>query len=565
MNWPPLRRRAFLLAIFPLGIIALILLPRSLAQQGAPAQNPKLVVVIAVDQMRADYIPRFRGEWHGGLARLVDHGAWFSNAAYPYSGTETCPGHATMGTGVFPETHGIIGNTWWDRATGKTVTCTQDATVRDLSNTGRTATPGDSPAELRASTFAERLRKAQSGSRVVAISLKARAAIMLAGHQADAVLWQDEAAGDWMTSSAYASEMPPFARAFFNANPPLADLPKVWNLSMAESKYHNARSVAGENPPTGWTTSFPHPLGGSNPPLPGGLQVSKMVGLWRASPFSDEYLERLAAAAVDSMKLGRGPGTDFLGISFSAPDYIGHAFGPGSREIEDEYLRLDQTMGKLLDELDRAVGAGNYIVALTADHGVAPIPEQSQTQTTKGGRVDTKGIIAAVEKVLAQRLGSGRHVASMVDQNIYFQAGVMQRIHADPSLWRDVQAAILAQPGVRGVFESSELGQRFGGDTAEHAAALDTFSGRSGDVIIALKPYWILSSAGTTHGSSNDYDQRVPLILFGAGVKTGQYAEDASPADIAPTLALLCGIPPAKTEGSALTDAMQPRNSATAP
>jgi hypothetical protein len=561
MKWPPPRRRVFLLAVFPLGILALLLLPRGLAQQSAPPQNPKLVVVIVVDQMRADYIPRFRAEWHGGLARLVDQGAWFRNAAYPYSGTETCPGHATIGTGVFPQTHGIIGNTWLDRATGKTVTCTQDATVHDLSNIGRTATPGDSPAQLRASTFAERLRSARPGSRVVTLSLKARAAIMLAGHQADVVLWQDETAGDWMTSSAYASAMPPFARAFFNANPPSADLQKVWSLSMAAGRYHNAHSVAGENPPTGWTTDFPHPLQGSSPP-PGGLRISSEVALWRASPFSDEYLERLAAAVTESMELGRGPGTDFLGISFSAPDYVGHAFGPNSREIEDEYLRLDQTVGKLLDDLDRAVGAGNYIVALTADHGVAPIPEQSPSPTTKGGRVDAQGIVAAAEKVLAQRLGSGRHVNRMVDQNIYFETGVMERIHADPALWRDLQAAISAQPGVAGVFESSELGQRFGGDSTEEAAALDTFSGRSGDAVIALKPYWLLTSRGTTHGTANDYDQQVPLIFFGAGIKAGEYAAAASPADIAPTLTSLCGIPPAKTQGSALTDAIQAKDSA---
>jgi hypothetical protein len=385
------RRRAFLLALLPLGAVALLLLPRALAQQSAPRQIPKLVVVIAVDQMRADYIPRFRGEWHAGLARLVNHGAWFRNAAYPYSGTETCPGHATIGTGVFPETHGIIGNTWWDRARGKTVTCTEDASVRNL-GVNSTSSPGDSPAELRDPTFAERLRADRPGSRVVTLSLKARAAIMLAGHRADVVLWQNESTGDWMTSSAYASEMSPFALTFFLANPPFADQQKVWNLSMPQSKYRNGRSSAGENPPAGWTADFPHPLGGSAPANGGGSQTGKQVSLWRASPFADEYLERLAAASVDSMNLGRGPGTDFLGISFSAPDYIGHAFGPNSREIEDEYLRLDQTMGKLLDDLDRAVGAGNYVVALTADHGVAPIPEQSQSNATKGGRVNSEAL-----------------------------------------------------------------------------------------------------------------------------------------------------------------------------
>ncbi len=187
------------------------------AQEKQAARPPKLVVVIVVDQMRADYVQRFRGEWHGGLARLVNQGAWFQNAAYPYSGTETCPGHATIGTGDYPHTTGIIGNTWWDRAAAQPVTCTQDSAERDV-GAGQIAV-SDSPSHLLVPTFAERLRAARPGSRVVTISLKARAAIMLAGHHADAVLWQDEFTGDWFTSSAYSQSLPAFANDFLAANP----------------------------------------------------------------------------------------------------------------------------------------------------------------------------------------------------------------------------------------------------------------------------------------------------------------------------------------------------------
>jgi hypothetical protein len=525
---------------------ALLIVPLLSAQQSSPAR-PRLVVVIVVDQMRADYVTRFRGEWHGGLRRLVDRGAWFRNAAYPYSGTETCPGHATISTGVFPAAHGIISNTWWDRATEKTVTCTQDAAVQDI-GVSRKASPGDSPAQLMAPGFAERLRAAQPDSRVVTMSLKARSAIMLAGHHADLALWQDEVAGDWLTSSAYASELPAFARDFFAQHPLSADAAKVWELTSGGND-KVGQLTAGENPPAGWTAGFPHPLAGD------GSTDRAFLGRWRASPFADTYLEELAVAAIHSMNLGRGPATDFLGIAFSASDYIGHAFGPDSREVEDEYLRLDRTIGNLLDELDRTVGAGNYVVALTADHGVAPVPEQSPVN--RGGRVVGSGIVARAEQVLDQRLGPGHHVLQMVDQTIYLEPGVIDRIHSDSKLWHDLQAAILAEPGVQSVFQSAELVNYSGADATTRASALDEFPGRSGDLTISLKPYWILAGGGTTHGTANDYDQHVPIVLFGAGIKPGPYKTKSSPADIAPTLSALCGVPSARTQGRVLSEALR--------
>lgn len=544
----------------------LLSLPLWVTAQGNPASSaPKLVVVIVVDQMRADYVQRFHSEWHGGLARLVDHGAWFRNAAYPYSGTETCPGHATIATGDFPHTHGIIGNTWYERAAAEPVTCTQDSGEHDIGLDQTTA--ADSPKRLLAPTFAERLRSARAGSRVVAISLKARAAIMLAGHHADAVLWQDEVVGDWLTSSAYSESMPAFAADFFSANPFSADASKVWELSVPRTGYQGGSSTAGEGPPAGWTADFPHPL--SPNPLSGDPAASRaFLDRWRSSPFADDYLERLAAAAVDLMKLGRGPQTDFLGISFSSPDYIGHAFGPDSLEIEDEYLRLDATLGKLLDDLDRAVGAGNYVVVLTGDHGVAPVVQQAQLQGRDAGHVNGSLILKNVKGMLqqhwAQEPGLSQEIdqTQMVEQNIYFRPEVLARINADPSLWAKLKAAMLV-PGVADVFTDKELQQKSpqgaaGDNRLRRAAALDEFPGRTGDAVITLKPYWVLGgSKGTSHGTANDYDQRVPILLFGTGIKPGEYMAAASPADIAPTLTSLCGIPPAKTEGRVLAEAIR--------
>ena len=559
-------------------VCAFLVLPTLLAQQPTNTPpRPKLVVVIVVDQMRADYIDRFRERWRGGLRRLVDQGAWLRNAAYPYAATETCPAHATISTGVFPATHGIVANSWWDRQSSSRVTCTADSSARRV-GLDRTAASGDSAVRLNAPSFAEQLRAAIPGSRVVAMSLKARAAIMLAGPRADAVLWQDESTGEWLTSSVYGAEIPPFANRFIRANPLAADFFKVWNLAAPPASYSGGRtgagstwsprenSVLGEAPPPGWTTSFPHALSAGER-SPGGAFVQR----WQASPFADAYLGLLVAAAVDEMKLGNGRGVDFLGISLSATDSVGHAFGPDSREIEDNLLVLDQTIGALLEKLDRAAGPGRYVVALTGDHGVAPVPEQAQLQGRDAGRVDSRRIIARVEQAMAQRLGAGRHLTQLIGSNLYFAPGVASRLDADPSLWRDLHQAVLAEPGVERVLRRADPSPAARADALMPAnlnGGLDLFPGRSGDVWIALKPNWIFSArtangwaGGTTHGAARDYDQRVPIILFGAGIKPGRYTKSATPADIAPTLAALFGIRIARTDGRILTEALAAKQS----
>ena len=332
---------------------------------------------------------------------------------------------------------------------------------------------------------------------------------------------------------------------------------------LRDDEYAYKDEGEGERPPAGWGITFPHVLKGTS-----GKPDQTFYNLWQASPFSDAYLGRLAENAVDALHLGQGPATDYLGVSFSATDTVGHAFGPRSQEIQDVLLRLDRTIGALLDHLDRAVGADRYVVALTADHGIAPIPEQLILEGRDAGRIDTNAISARAEQAAKAVLGDGKYLSSVLYTDVYFAPGVYSKLVAKPEALKAVVDAIRSVPGVLRVFRGDQLpSQRTSKDPLERAASLSYFPGRSGDLIVVPKPYWILSmSAGTTHGSGNGYDQRVPVMFLGARVKAGSYQQSASPADIAPTLASLCGIAMPKAQGRVLREALTaPRPATSSP
>jgi predicted AlkP superfamily pyrophosphatase or phosphodiesterase len=539
---------------------ALLVSSSALTQGQRENARPKLVVVLVVDQMRADYVDKFGHQWTHGLRRLVDHGAWFRQAAYPYWGTHTCVGHATISTGSVPATHGIPSNTWWDRGAGKVVTCTEDPQAQVISY-GAAVAGGESAARLDVPTFPDELR-AQGGGKslVVTFSLKARAAIMLAGHRADVVTWHDEKTGAWLTSTAYASAPVSFVAQYVKTHPVENDFRKPWTLSRPEATYLREASTTGERPPPGWTTAFPHVLKG-NSEEPDEI----FYQLWEKSPFADAYLARMAESAVETLQLGKGPGTDFLGVSFSTLDLIGHAYGPSSLEIQDELARLDGTIGRFLAYLDGAVGPLNYVVAFTADHGVAPIPEQAAARGFDAGRLPTAEVMEKAQGALEKSLGRGKYVVGMVDNNIYLAPGVNAKLAANRAAIEGLTAAILGVPGVGRVLASDELAERRASDDALLlAAARGHVPGRSGDILVLEKPYWLLGGAardpsatlGTDHGTAYGYDTHVPLIFLGRGVRPGEYLAAATPADIAPTLAFLCGITLARSDGRVLTEAL---------
>jgi predicted AlkP superfamily pyrophosphatase or phosphodiesterase len=515
------------------------------ASQTATADPPKLAVILVVDQMRADYVERFQEHWTGGLKRMITEGAWFSEAAYPYLTTVTCPGHATIATGSFPRTHGVFGNAWWDREQKKQVLCNEDPRVKDVVY-GKAAPSGDSAYRLQVPTLADVMRS-QRKARVVSLALKDRGAIMLAGHGGDAVTWLSHTVDGWITSPVYAEEPVPAVKEFLDANPISADLGKVWTKMLPASAYAGDDDAAGEAPPPGWTRVFPHALSGSD-----GVAEDIFMTQWQCSPFADAYVGRFAAALVKALKLGRHATTDVLAVSFSTPDLVGHLFGPRSHEVADIFANLDRTIGVLFDELDAQVGKGKWVAGLSADHGVATIPEQLLAEGKDAGRISGGAIIDAVNQALMPSLGRGRHVTALSTNDLYFDDGVYDKVRRTPAALSAALAAISARPGVQRVFRSEDVRDVASAkDPLQRAAALSYYPGRSGDLIIATKPGWMISAAGTTHGSGNPYDQRVPLLFVGAGVKPGKYDRPATPADLAPTLAAIVGVS-LKAEGHPL-------------
>jgi predicted AlkP superfamily pyrophosphatase or phosphodiesterase len=510
--------------------------------------------------MRADYVDKFRSQWTGGLKRLVQEGAWFRDAAYPYAATETCVGHSTISTGAFPSSHGMVANAWWDRASQSTVTCTSDPKAKNTGYAGFTAKGGDSAVRMLFPSFAEEL-KFQTGSatRVVTFSLKARASITMAGHKADAATWFDR--GGWVTSSPYGTM--PFIEDYVKAHPMSRDYGKTWTLSLPESSYWYDDKATNAGPPEGWDSSFPHSLRGKSA---GNEPDNAFYEQWASSPYADNYLTELAKAAVDSLGLGKSGGIDFLGVSYSSIDYVGHAFGPRSREMQDILLGLDKNLADLFTHLDQKVGRGNYVVALSADHGGTPIPEDMQKTGFDAGRLNLAEVQDKIEKVLESFSYPKPGLARVAGNDIYFAPGVYDRLQLDGTTRQAVMDAILSEPGVAAVYPADALYDRPATQSPYRKAfAFSYFPGRSGDLFILQKPYWLLDYAplgkgretGTGHGSAYYYDQHVPILFMGFGIQPGEYHGDATPADIAPTLASLCGVTLASRDGHPLGQAIR--------
>jgi predicted AlkP superfamily pyrophosphatase or phosphodiesterase len=525
-------------------VFAALPTPAHVAVEQAAAK-PKLVVFIAVDQMRADYLERYAHLYDKGLKRLTHDGAWFKRAAYPYLNTITCAGHSTLGTGTFPYKHGMVLNQWYDRESDTIVTCNEDSSAREVSY-GNFTGPGDSARKMLMPTLAELMHRTAK-ARVVTMSVKARSAIGLAGHEADSVVWLDER-GAWETSSAYAKGPVDWVSAFIKGNPITRDAGKVWERALPANRYQYADDGIGEGKPAGWSTTFPHPLGAAGD--------ATYVSNWIRSPFANEYLGEMAAAAIDALHLGKGDATDFLGVSFSSLDSVGHTFGPRSHEVQDVLVRLDATLGRLLAYLDENVGDGNYVVALGADHGVADIPEQ----VPNGGRQSAEVIAAATEAALKPLLGRGGFVASNAYTDLYLKPEAAEKLKSDPRIFKAISDALLKVSGVARVLKGDDLASasaRTSQDPQVRAAALSYFPGRSGDIIIIPKENWLLAASVTTHGTLYSYDQRVPLLFYGAGIRRGANNDPATPADIAVTLASIVGVRLPSPDGQVLKSALR--------
>jgi predicted AlkP superfamily pyrophosphatase or phosphodiesterase len=409
-------------------------------------------------------------------------------------------------------------------------------------------------------SFAEELKfQVSPASRIVTMSLKARAAITLAGHQADSVTWFDST-GSWVTSSAYPQAA--FVEEYAKAHPAAADYGKTWSPLLEDSTYLYEKTAYGAGSPPGYGESFPHPLRGGSDSQGAGRSFYLQ---WATSPYADTRLEQMAVAAVDQLKLGQGSTTDFLGVSFSSVDYVGHSFGPRSWEIQDVLARLDRDLGAFFEHLDKTVGAGNYIVAFSADHGVAPIPEDLQKRGIDAGRLNEEELKSRIEKALELFHFGASTVSEIGGANVFFSPGTYEKIKAEPKALQAVLDAIQAAPGVAHVYRSEQVADRPATENPlRRSEAAGYYKARSGDLLIVPKPYWVWDYStpgkpvrgGTSHGTPYYYDRRVPVILMGRGIRSGTFAQPVTPADIAPTLAAVCGLTLASHDGRALSEAL---------
>jgi predicted AlkP superfamily pyrophosphatase or phosphodiesterase len=476
----------------------------------------------------------------------------FARAEYRYLNTATCAGHATIATGALPRTHGIILNRWWHRGERRAYNCMDDEAAPHVSY-GAPAQFGSSAKRMAVPTLADELRAQRPGARVVVLALKSRSAVALAGHGGDIVTWFDDVSRSFVTSRAFSADPVAAVRAYIDRDPPQADLGKVWAQQDRDNTYVHPDAGIGERPKAGWTALFPHPLVGVN-----GADA-QFFDRWQKSPFSDAYLGRMAGTLFEDLQLGRRQTTDYLAVSFSALDLLGHDFGSDSREVEDLLAQLDATIGALLQLLDDRVGRDNYVVALTSDHGVTPTPERHG-----GGHIANEDLQHVAEQALIARWGpapaDSPYVAWLSSGTVYFGNGVFDRLRQDGPALTAVTDALLSVPGIMRVIRADNLspGSR---DPFVRAAAAGYVAGQSGDLFLIPARHWVFElraeNEATQHGTFHDYDRFVPLLLRGYRIRPGRYGEAASPMDVAPTLAHLAGLSLPKADGRVLREALR--------
>jgi predicted AlkP superfamily pyrophosphatase or phosphodiesterase len=528
----------------------------------AAADRPKLIVAVSVDQLCQDYLIRFADNFadDGFFRRVEREGAAYSQCHHRHAFTVTGPGHAVQLTGTYPNRHGIVGNNWFDRASGKDVYCCDDPSVEVL---GLPAAKGVSPRRMLVETVGDVLKLTTNNrSRVFGVAIKDRVAMLMAGHNADGAFWLED--NIWTTSTYYRSDLPGYLRILNEPQCTERFRGLSWELLLPKEKYRNTGPDKNtwENPPKGFTSEFPHKLPGAGQLTP--LQFGDLALI---SPFGNDVTFEAARAIVVGEQLGEDNFTDILCINLSANDFVGHAFGPHSLEVEDMTYRTDRQLGDFLRFLDSQIGAGTWSLLLTADHGVAPIVEYAQqfrlpAKRSPLGKLDDAKV--KLETRLRERLGEPTTGKKLVQKMEDFQVFLSQDhpLLARPeNFLRAQQVArdwLLDQPSVVAAFTRDELQRPGPADKLFQQVQRTFHHERSGDVLFVLAPYTVPGARGTTHGSPWHYDTHVPLLLVGSGIKNGRSKREVSPASIASTIAELAGIDyPSANSEPPLREALQ--------
>jgi len=520
---------------------------------GETVIRPRLIVGIVVDQMRWDYLYRYYNRYtEGGFKRLLKHGFTCENAYINYIPSYTAVGHACIYTGSVPSITGITGNDWVDQLTGAQVYCTDDSTVKAVGV--RSSSDGKmSPRNLLVTTIGDELRMATNyQSRVVGISLKDRAAILPAGHTANAAFWMDDSTGNFISSTYYMEKLPVQIEKFNQGKKINQYLTSDWNTLYPVNTYVESDSdfkkyegiFTGETAPV-----FPHKIK---------TAYEKNHGSFRSTPFGNTLTLDFAKTVLDAYQLGKGPAADFLAINCASTDYVGHLYGPNSIEIEDTYLRLDQDLASFFSELDAKIGKGEWLVFFTADHGAANAMGYARENRLPADYFVTREIIANLNQLIEQKYGIPKAVRSAINYQINLDLEKITAANADLDGIKKLTVDYLKKlPGVNYAVDMDRISDATVPEPIKTMMINGYNFKRSGQVQVIFQPGWLETfvQTGTTHGTWNPYDTHIPLIFMGWDIHPGATAMPVHMTDIAPTLATLLHIqPPNGNIGTPITD-----------
>lgn len=517
------------------------------AVAGAP---PKLIVVVSVDQLCYEYLERFKDNFadDGFFRRVEREGSSFSECHHRHAFTYTAPGHSVLTTGTYPRYTGIVGNGWFDPALMRDRYCCEDKNVKIVGLPEGVGGAPMSPESLQVETLGDALKRATGGkSKVIGISLKDRAGILMAGRKADAAYWLVNRR--WVTSTWYAKQLPGYLRAFNESGVMEQYAGQTWKLLLPSDKYHHYRpdDYPFENEGYGLGRAFPHTLAAATDP--------KFDEQFPCTPFGNELTLSGARLIIAEEKLGQHDVPDMFCLGLSSNDYLGHQYGPYSLEVEDAALRLDRQLGEFVKFLDAEVGAGQWVLALSADHAVAPIPEfvtGAKPRENRRNPLNNAAIGSEIEGRLRAIFGpppeKKNYVLIVEDIQVFLTRDrkilPVEKLREAREIARDV---LLQNKAVYAAVIADDLQSETPLDDVLLEKFRKTFNpARSGDVLWVLRPYFMQSLSGTTHGSPWRYDTNVPLVFLGSGVGRGKFVTPSSPAQIGPTLAKLLGIEPPK-------------------
>ncbi|MFN3345331.1 MAG: alkaline phosphatase family protein [Chloroherpetonaceae bacterium] len=548
-------------------VVLLLVLPTFLlAQSKSTGEKPKLVVGIVVDQLRYDYLTRLEQHFlpatknSGGFNRLLKNGASLSEAHYTFANTLTAVGHETFLSGVNPSRSGMIANDWYAREIKQEIYCVWDSTVQAVGIAPEKKAGKMSPKNALVENVCDALKKESPQSKVIGIALKDRGAILPAGKRADAAYWFDTESGNWITSTYYRTALPDWLNEFNARKLPESYLGKTWTRLLPEKSYTNIDHAPGEGTLLGESEPvFPHKVfdlrtAPDNP----FFKRNKLYDPIPATPFGSELTLEVAKAAIEGESLGMRGVTDVLAVSISTVDYCGHIFGSESHEAQDLVLRLDRQLDDFFKFIDKKIGFENCLFVLTADHGVAPIPEQ----TPGGLRLYEKPFLDSLKAAVDTLYPNV--IEAFTNSEVYLnQKEIAEKKYELGEVEKFVGLMGMHLSGVVDYYTRQELMnlQEVLEFDSVGTMVLNSFHpARSGDVKLVLKEnaFFSYRQTGTTHGTHYRYDTHVPILFCGKGIQRGKFAQKSAVIDIAPTLHRLLQLQtPMRYDGRVLNEILK--------